>query len=530
MRRTATAVAAPVLRRTATAAVRGGAQPALQSRAALPRAAARSLASPLLARDARRAFAASAAAPPDEVDLVIIGGGPGGYVAAIKAGQAGLKVACIEGRGALGGTCLNVGCIPSKCLLNTSHKYEDALKHFEPHGLKVEGVSVDVPKMIEAKNTRVKGLTGGIAGLFKKNKVDYVEGWGTIQTPTEVSVAMNDGSSRTLKTKDILIATGSDVASLPFIEIDEEVIISSTGALDLQDVPKSMVVIGGGVIGLEMGTVWQRLGTEVTVIEFMDAIAAGQDAEVAKEFLKVLKRQGMKFELKSGVTSAKRLPDGRAEVTYDNAKGQSKSITVDKVLVAVGRKPNTDGLGLENVGITTEKPGIIPIDDEFRTSVPSIRAIGDVVRGPMLAHKAEEEGSAAVEYITTGHGHVNYDAIPGVIYTHPEVASVGKTEEQLKEAGVNYKVGKFPFKANSRARTNNDDDGFVKFLADKDTDRLLGCHIIGPDAGELIHTAVFAIEYEASSEDLARMCFAHPTLGESVKEAALATWTKPVHF
>eukprot|EP01116_Phalansterium_solitarium_P006148 TRINITY_DN18453_c0_g1_i1.p1 TRINITY_DN18453_c0_g1~~TRINITY_DN18453_c0_g1_i1.p1 ORF type:complete len:495 (-),score=110.21 TRINITY_DN18453_c0_g1_i1:138-1622(-) len=476
----------------------------------------------------RRYYAAEA-----QHDLVVVGGGPGGYVAAIKAAQLGLKVACVEGRGRLGGTCLNVGCIPSKALLNASHKYEEA-KHtlYKDHGVKVEGVSVDLAVMMKNKESRVDGLTKGIEGLFGKNKVEYVKGWGTIKGPNDVSVALADGTSRALKTKNILIATGSSVANLPGITIDEKTIVSSTGALSLTEVPKKLVLIGGGVIGLEMGCVWSRLGSEVTVVEFTDRIAAGADTEVAKEFQKLLTRQGLKFKLNTKVTSAVPRPGGGVDVTIEDAAGgNTQKLDADVVLVAVGRRANIEGLGLKEAGVKyNERSNVVDVDDHFVTNVPSIRAIGDVIRGPMLAHKAEEEGIAAVENLVSGSGHVNYNAIPSVIYTWPEVAWVGKTEEELKKANIPYRVGKFPFKANSRARTNADTDGFVKFLTDAKTDKILGAHIIGPEAGNLIHEAVLGIEYEASAEDIARTCHAHPTLAEAVKEAAMAAFDKPIHF
>lgn len=467
-------------------------------------------------------------------DLVVVGGGPGGYVAAIKAGQLGLKVACVEGRGRLGGTCLNVGCIPSKALLNASHKYEEA-KHtfYRDHGIKLEGVSLDLAHMMKQKDSRVDGLTRGIESLFAKYKVDYVKGWGTITGPNEVRVKLLDNKGeQTISTKNILIATGSTVSNVPGIKIDEQRIVSSTGALSLSAVPKRFVLIGGGVIGLEMASVWSRLGSEVTVVEFTGRIAAGADTEVAKEFQKVLTRQGLKFQLNSKVTSAAVRPDGVVDVTVEDAQGgNARKLEADVVLVAVGRRPYIDGLGLKEAGVKfNERSHVIDVDEHFVTNVPSIRAIGDCIRGPMLAHKAEEEGIAAVEHLVKGAGHVNYNAIPSVIYTWPEVAWVGKTEDELKEKGIKYRIGKFPFKANSRARTNADADGFVKFLADPETDKILGAHIIGPEAGNLIHEAVLGIEYEASSEDIARTCHAHPTLAEAVKEAALATFDKPIHF
>jgi len=470
------------------------------------------------------------ASSPEEQDLVVIGGGPGGYYAAIKAGQLGKKVTCIEKRSTLGGTCLNVGCIPSKALLNASHKYEEAKHEFDHYGIEVSDVKVNLEKMMKQKDTAVTGLTGGIKMLFKKYKVNGMFGFGKITGPNEVSVTADDGTETTLKAKNILIATGSDVASLPGLEIDEKTVVSSTGALKLDKVPEKMIVIGGGVIGLEMGSVWRRLGSQVTVVEFADAICAGADGEVAKKFQKVLEKQNMQFKMKTKVVEVKKREGGGHIVVVEPASGGEQSeLEADVVLVSVGRRPYTDNLGLEDVGVETDKRGFINIDDKFVTSVKSIRAIGDCVRGPMLAHKAEDEGGAAVEDIFKGYSHVNYDAIPSVIYTHPEVAWVGKTEEQLKEEGISYKTGKFPMMANSRARTNDDADGFVKFLSDAKTDRLLGVHLVCSNAGELIAEPTFALEYGASSEDLGRTCHAHPTLSEALKEAAMATYDKPVH-
>jgi len=463
--------------------------------------------------------------------VVIVGGGPGGYVAAIKAAQLGLKTTCIEMRGRLGGTCLNVGCIPSKALLNTSHKYEEARHEFQKHGIVVKDVTVDLPTMMKAKDERVFGLTSGIEGLFKKNKVTYVKGKGTITGPNEVKAALSDGGSQTIKTKNIIIATGSEVTPLPGIQIDEKRVVSSTGALALSAIPKKMVVVGGGIIGLEMGSVWSRLGAEVTVVEFTGRIAAGADDEVAKEFQKILTRQGMKFMMDTKVTSA--VPSGNGvDISVEGAKGgNNQKLFADIVLVAIGRRPYLDGLGLKEVGVKVNNRNQVEVDDHFRTNVPSIRAIGDCIRGPMLAHKAEDEGIACVEDILHGASHVNYNAIPSVVYTWPEVAWVGLTEEQAKEKGIKYKTGKFPFQANSRARTNADHNGFVKFIADSATDKVLGVHIIGPDAGELISGPVLAVEYGASSEDVARTCHAHPTLSEAIKEAAMASaFGKPIHF
>jgi len=466
----------------------------------------------------------------EEQDLVVIGGGPGGYYAAIKAAQLGKKVTCIEKRDTLGGTCLNVGCIPSKALLHASHMYEEAKHSFKNYGIDVPTVNLNLPGMLKQKEEAVTGLTKGIAGLFKKYKVNHAPGFGSLLTPNEVQVD-NNGEKRVFKAKNIMIATGSEVASLPGITIDEKKIISSTGALSLTSVPKRLLVIGGGVIGLELGSVWRRLGSEVTVVEFMDNICAGADNEVASKFKAILEKQKMKFAMKTKVSGISENADGTLSVNVENVTTAEKSILeADVVLVSVGRRPYTANLGLEKLGIQMDKRGFIEINDKFQTNIPHIRAIGDCVRGPMLAHKAEEEGSACVEEIFHGVSHVNYNAIPSVIYTHPEVAWVGKTEEQLKKDGIKYKVGKFPFMANSRARTNADSEGFVKFLADAETDRILGVHIVGTGAGELIAEPTFAMEYGASSEDLGRTCHAHPTLSEALKESAMATYDKAVHF
>jgi len=467
----------------------------------------------------------------DEYDLVVVGGGPGGYVGAIKASQLGLKTACVEMRGSLGGTCLNVGCIPSKALLHSSHLYEEALHDFEGHGIKVSGVELDLPAMMANKATAVTGLTGGIEYLFKKYGVDYVKGYGSLSSATTVDVALNEGGSQTLSTKNIMIATGSEVTPLPPVPVDNagKKIVDSTGALELESVPEKMVVVGAGVIGLEMGSVWRRLGSEVTVVEFLDRITPGIDKEVAKKFQSILKKQGMKFKLKTKVTSSE-VTDAGVTLTMEPSKGgDAETFDADVVLVATGRKPFTENLGLENLGIETDRLGRIEVDDHFRTKVPNVFAIGDVIDGPMLAHKAEEEGIACVENIAGFAGHVNYDVIPGVVYTMPELAVVGKTEDELKEAGVKYNKGSFPFSANSRARAVNTPEGFIKVLADAETDRILGVHIIGPNAGEMISEAVLGMEYGASSEDIARTCHAHPTLSEALKEACMATFDKPIH-
>jgi len=443
-----------------------------------------------------------------------------------------MKTACIDKRGPPGGTCLNVGCIPSKALLNASHHYHMAQHDFKKHGIMVEGLSVDVPKMLQAKEKAIKGLTGGIEGtLFKKSKVDYLKGWGKITGTNEISVDMNDGGTETLKAKNIVIATGSDSANIPGIDVDEKDIVTSTGALEFTEVPKKLIVIGAGVIGLEMGSVWGRLGSEVTVVEFLDHITPGVDQEVAKMFQTILSRKQklMKFKLGTKVLGASVTGDGVQLKVAPSKGGEEEVLEADKVLVSIGRVPYLEGLGLETVGIEMDGR-VIKTNDHLQTNIPNIYAIGDAIKGPMLAHKAEEEGIAAIEHMAGLGGHVNYDAIPGVIYTHPELATVGKTEQELKEEGIEYNKGVFPFMANSRARTIDDADGMVKVLACKKTDRLLGVHMLGPNAGEMIHEAVVGMEYGASSEDLARVCHAHPTLSEAVKEACMATYGKPIHI
>lgn len=469
--------------------------------------------------------------PAVEHDVVVIGGGPGGYVAAIKAAQLGLKTACIEKRGALGGTCLNVGCIPSKSLLNNSHLYHQILHDTKKRGIIVGDVKIDIDGLQKAKEDSVTSLTKGIEILFKQNKVDYFKGTGSFINEHEIKVdPIEGGEAATLKAKNVIIATGSEVTPFPGIEIDEERIVSSTGALALKEVPKRLAVIGGGIIGLEMSSVWSRLGSEVTIIEFQNAIGAGMDGEVAKNTQKILGKQGLKFKTGTKVVSAKRNGDV-VSIDVENVKsGKAETLEADVLLVAVGRRPYTAGLGLEKIGVDVDEKGRVVIDQEYRTKFPHIRVIGDVTFGPMLAHKAEEEGVAAVEFIKKGHGHVNYGAIPSVMYSHPEVAWVGQSEEQVKASGIAYNIGKFPFLANSRAKTNLDTEGFVKFISDKETDRILGVHIIGPNAGEMIAEAVLAIEYGASSEDIARTCHAHPTLSEAFKEAAMGTYDKSIHF
>lgn len=458
-------------------------------------------------------------------DLIVIGSGPGGYVCAIRAAQLGMKVACVEKREALGGTCLNVGCIPSKALLSSSEKFEEAEKHFDQIGIKADGIKLDLKKMMAFKDSVVDANTKGIEFLFKKNKIDWLKGAGKITGKGKVDVA-----GTVHEAKNIVIATGSDVVSLPGIEIDEKQIVSSTGALELESVPKEMVVIGGGVIGLELGSVWARLGAKVTVIEFMDQILPGMDEEIRKEANKIFKRQGITFKLSTKVTSAKAGKNG-VELTLEAAAGGSEEkMNVDTVLVAVGRKAYTESLGLDSVGVETDERGRVKTDAHFKTNVDGIYAIGDVIAGPMLAHKAEDEGVVLAEMLDGQTGHVDYNLIPGVVYTWPEVASVGKTAEQLKEEGVEFKTGKFPFMANGRARAMNAMDGFVKILADAKTDRVLGCHIIGPEAGTLIAEVALGMEFGTSAEDIARTCHAHPTLEEVIKEAALAVDGRPIHI
>ncbi|OKL62500.1 Dihydrolipoyl dehydrogenase, mitochondrial [Talaromyces atroroseus] len=482
---------------------------------------------PSLSLFGRRGYASQS----DDHDLVIIGGGVAGYVAAIKAGQEGLKTACIEKRGTLGGTCLNVGCIPSKSLLNNSHLYHQILHDTKKRGIEVGEVKLNLDQMLKAKDTSVEGLTKGVEYLLKKNGVDYVKGTGSFVNENEVKVNLIDGGERTLRGKNIIIATGSESTPFPGLTIDEERIITSTGALSLKQVPKKMVVIGGGIIGLEMASVWSRLGAEVTVVEFLGQIGGpGMDAEISKATQKILAKQGIKFLTNTKVTSGDTSASTIA-LNVEAAKGgKEQKLDADVVLVAIGRRPYTSGLGLENIGIEADDKGRLVIDQEYRTKLPHIRVIGDVTFGPMLAHKAEEEAVAAIEYITKGHGHVNYAAIPSVMYTHPEVSWVGQTEEDLKKAGIKYNKGSFPFSANSRAKTNLETDGIVKFLSDAETDRILGVHILGPNAGEMIAEATLAIEYGASSEDVARTCHAHPTLAEAFKEAAMATYSKAIHF
>ena len=462
-------------------------------------------------------------------DVIVIGGGPGGYVCAIRAAQLGLKTACVESRGALGGTCFNVGCIPSKSLLNLSEAYHKAQKEYQSHGIEFTGLKLNLDKMMASKNKSVQALTKGIEFLFKKNKVTYLKGKGVLFSENDVVVY--EGEKKTsYKSKNIVIATGSVPSSLPGIDIDEKNIISSTGALELKEVPKNLIVIGAGVIGLEMGSVWSRLGSKVTVVEYLDHITPGMDKDVSNEFQKILTKQGFEFKLNSKVTSVTN-KGNQVEVTFENRQTSKKeNLLADKVLVAVGRKPYTEGLSLNKLGVKKDQQGRLEVNEKLQTSVKNIYAIGDVIKGPMLAHKAEEEGIAVAEIIAGQAGHVNYDVIPGVIYTSPEVAVIGKTEEQLKAENINYKVGKFPFLANSRAKVNNETDGFVKILADSKTDRVLGVHMIGPHTGDMIAEMALAMEFGASSEDIARTCHAHPTHTEAVKEAALAIEKRAIHF
>mgnify|MGYP001200722778 CR=1 FL=1 len=465
----------------------------------------------------------------EEFDLIVIGGGPGGYVCAIRAAQLGLKTACVESRGTLGGTCLNVGCIPSKSLLNLSENYKKAKKDFINQGIEISNVKLNIDKMMSNKNKSVQVLTKGIEFLFKKNKVTYIKGKGVIFSKQDV-VVYNNNEKKNYKAKNIVIATGSYPTSIPGIDIDEKDILSSTGALSLSSVPKSLTVIGGGYIGLEMGSVWSRLGAEVTVVEYLDHITPGMDREVSKEFQKILSKQGIKFKLNTKVTSVKKQSSQIEVECQDKMSNEKYAINTDKVLIAVGRKPYTDGLNLNKIGVKKDNQGRIEVNKKLQTSIKNIYAIGDVIQGPMLAHKAEEEGIAVAEILAGQAGHVNYDIIPGVIYTSPEVASVGKTEEQLKTQNVSYKIGKFPFLANSRAKVNNETEGFVKILADMNTDKVLGVHIIGPHCGDMIAEMALAMEFGASSEDIARTCHAHPTHTEAIKEAALAVDKRPIHF
>ncbi|MEX6508308.1 dihydrolipoyl dehydrogenase [Jiella sp. M17.18] len=467
----------------------------------------------------------------DTFDLVVIGSGPGGYVCAIKAAQLGLKVACVEKRKTYGGTCLNVGCIPSKALLYASERFEEAGHSFATLGIKATP-ELDLPSMMSHKDKTVKSNVDGIAYLFKKNKITGITGTGKIKSAGVVEVTREDGSTETLQTKNICIATGSEVAGIPGVDVkfDGKAIVSSDDAIALDKVPEKMVVVGGGVIGLELGSVWSRLGAKVTVVEYLDKVLGPMDGEVSSAFQKLLVKQGLEFHLGARVTGVA-AKDGGASVTFEPAKGgEAQTLDADVVLVATGRKPYTDGLGLKEAGVALDDRGRVEIDAHFKTNVDGIYAIGDVVKGAMLAHKAEDEGVALAEILAGQAGHVNYEAIPSVVYTSPEVASVGRTEEELKKAGVAYKVGKFPFMANGRARAMLQTDGFVKVLADAETDRVLGCHILGADAGDMIAEAALLMEFGGASEDLARTSHAHPTLSEAVREAAFAAFAKPIHI
>lgn len=465
-------------------------------------------------------------------DVVVIGSGPGGYVCAIKAAQLGLKVAVVEKNATFGGTCLNIGCIPSKALLHASEMLAEAQHSFDALGVEVGTPKMNLKKMMAHKDATVAANVNGVSFLFKKNKIESFQGTGKVLGAGKVGVTGADGKTQELETKNIVIATGSDVAGIPGVnvEFDEKVIISSTGGLLLEKVPGHLVVVGGGVIGLELGSVWARLGAKVTVVEYLDTILGGMDGDVAKQFQRMLAKQGFEFKLGSKVTGVAKAKKG-ATVTFEPVKGgDAETIEADVVLVATGRRPYTDGLGLKEAGVEMDERGRVKTDGHLRTNVAGIYAIGDVVVGPMLAHKAEDEGVAVAEIIAGQAGHVNYDVIPGVVYTSPEVASVGKTEEELKKAGIAYKAGKFPFTANGRARAMLHTDGFVKVLADKDSDKVLGVHIVGFGAGEMIHEAAVLMEFGGSSEDLGRTCHAHPTMSEAVKEAALATFFKPIHM
>jgi dihydrolipoamide dehydrogenase len=465
-------------------------------------------------------------------DVVVIGSGPGGYVCAIKAAQLGLKVAVVEKRATYGGTCLNVGCIPSKALLHASETFAEVGHGLDALGVEVGKPKLNLDKMMQHKLATVDANVNGVAFLFKKNKIDGIIGTGRIVSAGNVAVDLADGGTEELQTKAIVIATGSDVAGIPGVkvDIDEKVIVSSTGALSFDKVPERLIVVGGGVIGLELGSVWSRLGSKVTVVEYLDTILGGMDGEVVKQFSRMLAKQGLDIRTGSKVTAVTRTKSG-ASVTFEPVKGgDAETIEADAVLIATGRKPYTEGLGLAMAGVELDERGRVKTDGHFRTNVPGIYAIGDVITGPMLAHKAEDEGVALAEILAGQAGHVNYDVIPSVVYTSPEVASVGKTEEELKKAGIEYKVGKFPFSANGRARATLRTDGFVKILADKKTDRVLGCHIVGFGAGELIQEASVLMEFGGSAEDLARTCHPHPTMSEAIKEAALAAFFKPIHM
>ena len=463
----------------------------------------------------------------EKFNVVVIGGGPGGYVCAIRLAQLGFKTACVESRGSLGGTCLNVGCIPSKNLLNLSENFHKA-KNFSNLGIETGQLKLNIEKMMKNKDKAVTVLTKGVEFLFKKNKVTYFKGTGSFKSPNQISIIDDKKKETILEAQKIIISTGSEPVSLPNVKFDEKIILSSTGALSLNSVPKKMIVVGGGYIGLEMGSVWSRLGSEVHVIEFLDHITPGMDKEISKEFMKILTKQGISFHMQTKVESIKNNKTS-AKVFLMDKDGKKKELECDVVLISVGRKPNTKNLKLDSVGVLLDEKKRIKVNKNYETNIKNIYAIGDVIAGPMLAHKAEEEGIAVAELISGQSGHVNYDVIPGVIYTSPEVATVGKTEEQLKSLGIKYKVGKFPFIANSRAKAINEPEGFVKILADEKTDKILGVHMIGPHVGEIIGEVAVAMEFGASSEDVARTCHAHPTFSEAVKEAALSIDKRAIH-
>ncbi len=465
-----------------------------------------------------------------QFDLVVIGGGPGGYVCAVRAAQLGMRVACVEKRATLGGTCLNVGCIPSKALLHSTHLFEQARHGLEAHGIRASGVEIDLAALMARKDKVVADLTKGIAFLFKKYGVTRIEGRARIGAPGRVLVTSEGDGERELLARHLVIATGSEAASPPGIAVDEERVLSSTGALALAEVPKRLVVVGAGYIGLELGTVWRRLGAEVTVVEFLDRVTPGMDLEVSRQLRRILERQGMSFRLGSRVEAVTTGAEGVEVTVVPAGGGDPEALAADRVLIAVGRRPRVEGLGLEAIGLSPDEQGRIPVDEECRTTVEGVWAVGDVVRGPMLAHKAMEEGHAVAERLAGQKPHVNYEVIPGVVYTEPEAAGVGRTEQELKEAGIAYRVGKFPFGANSRARCTGAQDGFVKILAEADGDRVLGAHILGPEAGTLIAEIAMAMEFGASAEDVARTCHAHPTLEEAIKEAAWAAFDKPLHL
>ena len=463
-------------------------------------------------------------------DVVVIGGGPGGYVCAIRCAQLGLKTACVEGRGALGGTCLNVGCIPSKALLQSSEKYHEAKVDLASHGVVTGPVKLDLSAMMARKDKAVKGLTDGVAFLFKKNKVEWIDGWASLPAAGQVKVALNAGGEETVTADHVIIAAGSEVTPLPGVAVDGEVVVTSDHAINLPKVPEKMVLIGGGVIGLEMGSVWGRLGAQVSVVEYLDRVLPTMDGEISKEFAKLLKKQGFTVMTGTKVVGVER-KHGKATVTVEPARGgDQQTLDADVVLVAIGRRPNLGKLGLDQAGVTVNDRGFVVVDAHFQTNVKGVYAIGDVIHGPMLAHKAEEDGVALAEILAGQAGHVDYNLVPGIVYTHPEVASVGKTEEALKDTGIAYTVGKFPFMANSRARANDMPEGFVKILADKTTDKILGAHIVGPSAGDLIMEIIAVMEFGGSSEDVARICHGHPTFSEAVKEAALAVGGRAIHM